>query len=167
VAADLLRAIPDLSIIHSVGRANEAVVRAAYETNLDPAEQGRVHVMGYATELYKYSGAADLVMTRAGATAIAEFAVQGKACLLVPNPYLTGGHQLKNARALQEAKAVAVLDERSLGHDAALVLSTLTGLLEDTGARRELANNLRKFAHPDAAAELAGLILKTARQGGA
>jgi UDP-N-acetylglucosamine--N-acetylmuramyl-(pentapeptide) pyrophosphoryl-undecaprenol N-acetylglucosamine transferase len=167
VAADLLKAIPDLSIVHSVGRANEAAVRAAYETNLDPAEQGRAHIMGYSTELYKYSGAADLIMTRAGATSIAEFAVQGKACLLVPNPYLTGGHQLKNAKALQEAKAVAVLDERALSRDAALVLSTLGGLLEDKQARQELASNLQKFAHPNAATELAGLILKTARWNGA
>jgi UDP-N-acetylglucosamine--N-acetylmuramyl-(pentapeptide) pyrophosphoryl-undecaprenol N-acetylglucosamine transferase len=167
VSADLLEAVPDLTIVHTVGRAHEAVVRAAYDANLGTAEQGRVRVLGYATELYKYSGAADLIMTRAGATAIAEFAVQGRACLLVPNPYLTAGHQLKNAQALQEAKAVAVLNEQALTEDAALVLSTLVGLLDDAAARHELATNLHNFAHPQAAAELAGLILKTARRNGA
>jgi UDP-N-acetylglucosamine--N-acetylmuramyl-(pentapeptide) pyrophosphoryl-undecaprenol N-acetylglucosamine transferase len=166
ISADMLAALPDLSIVHTVGRANETAVREAYDANLPATEQNRVQVMGYSTQLYKYSGAADLIMTRAGATAIAEFAVQGRACLLVPNPYLTAGHQLKNARALQEAKAVAVLNEQALTKDAALVLSTLTGLLEDGLARNELATNLRHFAHPQAAAELAGLILKTARRNG-
>jgi UDP-N-acetylglucosamine--N-acetylmuramyl-(pentapeptide) pyrophosphoryl-undecaprenol N-acetylglucosamine transferase len=167
VAADLLAAVPGLSIVHTVGRANEAAVRQAYDANLPVAEQGRVRIIGYSSELYKYSGAADLIMTRAGATAIAEFAVQGRACLLVPNPYLTAGHQLKNAEALQDAKAVAVLKEQALTKDAALVLSTLTGLLQDASARQELATNLRRFAHSKAAAELAGLILKTARRNGA
>lgn len=164
VAADLLRAIPGLSIVHTVGRPNEAEVRALYDANLPTAEQGRVVVLGYTTDLYKYSGAADLIVTRAGATAIAEFAVQGKAVLLVPNPYLTAGHQLKNAQALQAAKAVAVLDEEALTHDAALVLSTLSGLLEDKAALEQLAHNLQQFAHPAAATELAELILKTARR---
>lgn len=164
IAADLLSAVPNLRIVHTVGRRNEAAVQAAYKAVLSPSEQGRVRVLGYTTELYKYSGAADLIMTRAGATAIAEFAVQGRACLLVPNPYLTAGHQLKNAQALQEAKAVAVLSEQALTRDAALVLSTLTGLLDDAEARQELALNLHKFAHPGAAAELASLILKAARQ---
>jgi UDP-N-acetylglucosamine--N-acetylmuramyl-(pentapeptide) pyrophosphoryl-undecaprenol N-acetylglucosamine transferase len=166
IAADMLQAVPDLSIVHTVGRVNETAIREAYDANLPTPAQGRVKVLGYSTELFKYSGAADLIMTRAGATAIAEFAVQGRACLLVPNPYLTGGHQLKNAQALQEAKAVAVLNEQALTKDAALVLSTLTGLLDDEQARRELAQNLHQFAHPQAAAELAGLILKTARRNG-
>ncbi len=167
IAAELLAAIPDLTIVQTVGRANETAVQSAYEASLSAADQSRVVVVGYTTELYKYSGAADLIMTRAGATAIAEFAVQGKACLLVPNPYLTGGHQLKNAQALQRAKAVAVLNESALTTDSALVLSTLIGLLDDTDARRQLADNLQRLAHPEAAAELSALILKTARRNGA
>lgn len=167
IASDLLSSLPDLTIVHTVGRANESDVQQAYQANLRAEEQGRVHVVGYTTDLYKYSGAADLIMTRAGATAIAEFAVQGKACLLVPNPYLTGGHQLKNAQALQDAKAVAVLNETALSNDAALVLSTLVGLLEDTAVRQKLAANLQRFAHPEAAAELSRLLLKIAQRTGA
>jgi UDP-N-acetylglucosamine--N-acetylmuramyl-(pentapeptide) pyrophosphoryl-undecaprenol N-acetylglucosamine transferase len=122
-----------------------------------------VEVLGYTKQLHELSCAADLIITRAGATAIAEFAVQGKACLLVPSPFLAGGHQLKNAVALQQAKAVAVLDEKSLV-DAPLVFATISSLLEDTDTRHELQQRIRTLAHPNAASELAELIIKVARR---
>ena len=161
VANELLASNKQLHIVHVAGRLNEEAVRAAYTEKISPAEQGRVKVLGYSEDLHSLSAAADLIITRAGATAIAEFAVQGKACLLVPSPFLAGGHQLKNARALQEAKAVAVLDEQSLG-DAALVLSTVASLLEDTETRHELEKNIQKLAHPRAAQELSELLIKLA-----
>jgi UDP-N-acetylglucosamine--N-acetylmuramyl-(pentapeptide) pyrophosphoryl-undecaprenol N-acetylglucosamine transferase len=163
LAPELLRAVPKLEIFQTVGRANEEEVREAYKEKLSAEEQGRVHVLGYTTELYRYSGAADLILMRAGATAIAEFARQGRACILVPNPVLTGGHQLKNAEVLRASRAVAMLAEEDLKNDLPLVVSTIIGLLEDDASRRQLAENLARFAHPDASTELAKLILSTAK----
>jgi UDP-N-acetylglucosamine--N-acetylmuramyl-(pentapeptide) pyrophosphoryl-undecaprenol N-acetylglucosamine transferase len=161
---DLLQAIPDLVVFQTVGRVNEQAAKQAYANTLTTEEQGRVRVLGYTTELYRYSGAADLILMRAGATAIAEFARQGRACILVPNPVLTGGHQLKNAEVLRASRAVAILSEEDLQHDLPLVLSTLIVLLEDTAARHQLAENLSQFAHPNASAELATLILSAAKK---
>jgi UDP-N-acetylglucosamine--N-acetylmuramyl-(pentapeptide) pyrophosphoryl-undecaprenol N-acetylglucosamine transferase len=163
VAGELLTNHPKLRIVHLAGRANQEEVQSAYEKKLAPAEQGRVAVLGYSEDLQVFSAAADLIITRAGATSIAEFAVQGKACILVPSPFLAGGHQLKNAAALQEAKAVAVLEEKNLG-DAPLVLSTIAAFLEDDNARATLASNIQTMAHPQAAAELAGLLIKVAER---
>lgn len=163
VTPELLSGQARLHIVHIAGRANEAAMRASYNEKLAPAEQGRVKVLGYTEDLHRLSAAADLIITRAGATAIAEFAVQGKACLLIPSPFLAGGHQLKNAAALQHVKAVAVLDEKSLG-DAPLVLATIASLLEDNSTREQLAKSIQKVAHPKAATELAELILKVARR---
>jgi UDP-N-acetylglucosamine--N-acetylmuramyl-(pentapeptide) pyrophosphoryl-undecaprenol N-acetylglucosamine transferase len=164
IAPELLQTDTRLRIVHVAGRLHEAEVSAAYDQALTADDRQRVLVLGYTSELYRYSAAADLVVSRAGATAIAEFAVQGKACLLVPNPYLTGGHQLKNALALQQAKAVAVLDEGSLRSDLPLVLSTISALLQDSDSRERLAAKLKTFAHPDAARELAELLYKTAKR---
>jgi UDP-N-acetylglucosamine--N-acetylmuramyl-(pentapeptide) pyrophosphoryl-undecaprenol N-acetylglucosamine transferase len=161
---DLLRAVPKLVVFQTVGRENEASVKRAYVEILTPEEQGRVHVLGYTTELFKYSGAADLILMRAGATAIAEFARQGRACVLVPNPVLTGGHQLKNAEVLRAARAVAILSDEDLEGDLPLVLSTLVGLLEDTASRHQLAENLSQFAHPEASTSLAKLLLNAAKK---
>jgi UDP-N-acetylglucosamine--N-acetylmuramyl-(pentapeptide) pyrophosphoryl-undecaprenol N-acetylglucosamine transferase len=163
-AHDLLSAFPTLVIITIVGRAHEEAVQKLYAEKLSEAEQGRVRIIGFTTELFRYGGAADLILMRAGATSIAEFAVQGKACILVPNPFLTGGHQLKNAEALREAGAVAIVDDDSMTDDIPLVIATVSGLLEDAEARQELAANLGKFAHPNAAVELAQLVLKTAKK---
>lgn len=54
-------------------------------------------MLGFTTELHAYSAVADVVISRAGATHMAEMAAQSKACVVVPNPNLTGGHQTKNA----------------------------------------------------------------------
>jgi UDP-N-acetylglucosamine--N-acetylmuramyl-(pentapeptide) pyrophosphoryl-undecaprenol N-acetylglucosamine transferase len=163
VAGELLNSHPGLRIVHIAGRVNQEKIQSAYEKKLPPAEQGRVAVLGYSEDLQTFSAAADLIITRAGATSIAEFAVQGKACILVPSPFLAGGHQLKNAAALQEAKAVAVLEEKNLG-DAPLVISTIASLLEDDNARSTLASNIQTMAHPQAARELAELLIKVAER---
>jgi UDP-N-acetylglucosamine--N-acetylmuramyl-(pentapeptide) pyrophosphoryl-undecaprenol N-acetylglucosamine transferase len=120
-------------------------------------------VKGYVSDLYRYSGAADVIITRAGATAIAEFAVQGKACILVPNPILTGGHQLKNAQVLADKGAVVVVPEADLKKNAEKLKSALTDLLADPLKQAELGHQLAAFARPGAAKELAVLLLEQAQ----
>jgi UDP-N-acetylglucosamine--N-acetylmuramyl-(pentapeptide) pyrophosphoryl-undecaprenol N-acetylglucosamine transferase len=160
VVPELLEMYPKLAIIQSVGRNNEQTVNSAYAHQLTPEELARVTVKGYVTDMYRYSGAADVVITRAGATALAEFAVQGKACIVVPNPYLTSGHQLKNADYLTEKKAVRVVNEDELATE---LYKNIRSLLDDAGAREALAANLSQFAVPDAAKQLAVILLKQAR----
>ncbi len=158
----LLREFPDLIVIHGAGRANESQVQAVYEAKLSPAEQGRLQVRGYIDDVYRYSGAADIIITRAGATNLAEFALQGKACIVVPSPFLAGGHQLENARYLEEQGAALVLSETDLAADPNRLATQASKLLKHTEQQRELGKRLAKFAKPDAAAELARLILDEA-----
>lgn len=163
VCQPLMSGVPGLCIVHTVGRGNEEAMRAGYADQLEAANLQRVTVLGYTTDLSEYSAAADLVLTRAGATAIAELAVQNKACLIVPSPFLAGGHQLKNAEALEKAQAVAVLADGDLANEQK-VLQTLVRLLQDDAERQRLASNLHAMAHPQAAQELAKLIMKTAER---
>ena len=81
IVPDLLRDYAKLAVVHTVGRGNEAVMHQTYEQKLSPADLKRVVIDGYLTDLYKYSGASDVIIARAGATNLAEFAVQGKACV--------------------------------------------------------------------------------------
>ena len=158
-APHLLREFPDLYIIHGAGRANEAAMQAAYTEKLSQAEQGRLEVRGYINEVYRYSGAADVIITRAGATNLAEFALQGKACVVVPSPFLAGGHQMKNARYLEEQGAALVLDEVAVSADPNRLAAQVSDLLSHPDHQRELGARLAKFAKPDATRELARLIL--------
>jgi UDP-N-acetylglucosamine--N-acetylmuramyl-(pentapeptide) pyrophosphoryl-undecaprenol N-acetylglucosamine transferase len=153
----------DLYVIHVAGRANTEAVQARYNELASLAmEQGRVRVMGYIDDVYRYSGAADIIICRAGATNLAEFALQGKACIIVPNPFLTGGHQLKNAQLLADKQAVIALDEAQLLADPNRLAKQLDQLLPDTKLQAELARNFAAFAKPKATVELADLILQLA-----
>lgn len=159
-AADWLGRYPDLVLLHISGRALEKSLNQQYDKLIPTADRSRVIVKGFATDFYRYSGAADVVIARAGATSIAEFALQGRACVLVPNASLSGGHQLKNAESLARSGAVIVIDEAK-SRDGALGLA-VAELLDAPDKRRSLAQNIQNFAKPNAADNLAQLILKTA-----
>ncbi len=164
VSPIILEKFSGLRIVHVAGRKHAANVERAYDELLgNPALRKKVTVKGFIEDLYVYSGAADVVVTRAGATNIAEFAIQGKACIIAPNPLLTGGHQLKNALLLVENKAALVIDEENLLKPDILAVPIIE-LLSSEDRRRALGRNLHGFAKPGAASELAELILSKANQ---
>lgn len=159
-APSLLKQFPRLAIVHTTGRNHEIAVSEAYDASLLPRERKRVRVIGYTTELYKYSGAADLVIARGGATNFAELAAQAKACIIVPNPLLTGGHQLKNAAAYEQKGAVMIVDELALQQNYELLSSAAARLLRDPAKRAQLSKRLHTFAQPNSAKELAAMLLE-------
>ncbi len=159
----LLADFPDLVIVHGVGRSNEAQMTSLYESRLAPHDATRVRVVGFLHDVYRYSGAADVVVTRAGATNLAEFAIQGKACVVVPNPLLTGGHQLKNAAYLQSEQAVDLVSDIDIVNKPDLLQRTISSLLADAQRQRVLGERFKTFAHPNAARELADLLLNEAK----
>jgi UDP-N-acetylglucosamine--N-acetylmuramyl-(pentapeptide) pyrophosphoryl-undecaprenol N-acetylglucosamine transferase len=153
---------PDLAVVHLAGRANEAALRQRYHRELSAEQRARVTVKGFISNLYLYSGAADLIVTRAGATSIAEFAAQHKACIVVPNPQLAGGHQLKNAAVLAERKAVRLVTEDTLRQDDRALLPALVDILDNPTRLKALGERLAKLAEPDSAKRLAMVLLDIA-----
>ncbi len=160
-AAHLFDRYQDLTILHVAGRALEAELREAYRTALSPSNFKQVKIYGFVHEMYRYSGAADVVITRAGGTTMAELAAQAKACIVVPNPQLTGGHQLKNAQALVDRQAVRAVSEDKLAQDQLALMPSLTALFDDGAKRTALGKNLLQVTQPDAAKHLAMVLLDT------
>ncbi len=160
--ADLLARYPGLWVVHIAGRSLEADLRQYYKLHLSPKEHARVQIKGHVTNLYQYSGVADIVVTRAGATSIAEFAAQFKACVVIPNPWLTGGHQLKNAQVLADRKAVRMVSEAHLKDDHRALMPPLTDLLDHPEKVSVLGKKLADLARPNAAHLLAMLLLEVA-----
>ncbi|HEU5187297.1 MAG TPA: UDP-N-acetylglucosamine--N-acetylmuramyl-(pentapeptide) pyrophosphoryl-undecaprenol N-acetylglucosamine transferase [Candidatus Saccharimonadales bacterium] len=107
-------------------------------------------------------GAADIIVTRAGATTLSEIAAMGKATVLVPNPKLTGGHQLKNAAVYAKARAAVVLNEQKLILNPLLLKKAIETVLQDAKKRHALAEAMHAFAKPDAAIDMAALIAHAA-----
>ena len=157
-----LKRYEDLVVIHVAGRTHEKQIADDYAKALPPSNVARVLVKGYVEDLYRYSGAADLVIARAGATNIAEFAVQAKACIIVPNPLLTGGHQLKNAEILEKSGAVKVVKEPKTG--AGELIAATIELLDNATERERLEQNIYSFAKPDSARQLSELIRRNAQK---
>jgi UDP-N-acetylglucosamine--N-acetylmuramyl-(pentapeptide) pyrophosphoryl-undecaprenol N-acetylglucosamine transferase len=160
----LLGEFPKLYVVQVAGETNLAEMTTLYDERLSEAEQGRVRLLGFTDEVYRYSGAADIVLCRAGATNLAEFALQGKACVVIPSNFLAAGHQLKNAEYLAKQGAAVVLDEAELSADPNRLAKQLSGLLADPARQKKLGQGLAAFAKPGASKELADLILKEARQ---
>ncbi|MDB5186308.1 MAG: UDP-N-acetylglucosamine--N-acetylmuramyl-(pentapeptide) pyrophosphoryl-undecaprenol [Candidatus Saccharibacteria bacterium] len=156
IAPELLEANPDLHIIHQVGKGNHEAY-GAYTHN-------RLHVLEFMQGMHRYTGAADIVVTRAGANTLAELGVQGKACIVVPNPLLTGGHQLKNAQYLLQQEAVLIASETAKETDAAMLKDAINRLLHDPVQRQGLGAKLQSITIPDAAHKLAVVLLDIAKK---
>lgn len=159
----LLKEFPKLYVVHVTGQANEAEMEFLYDEKLSEAEQGRVQARGFIDKVYEYSGAADIIVCRAGATNLAEFAAQGKACVVIPSTFLTGAHQVKNAEHLAEEDAVIVVDEGQLADDANKLAKQLSSLLHNPDRQEALSKNLASFAQPEAAHDLATMITSFVR----
>ena len=155
----LFRQFEDLYLVHVTGENNKTEVEAEYKNNLSSEEQGRVQVYGYLKDVYRYSGASDIIITRAGATNLAEFAVQGKAIIIIPSDFLVGGHQLKNAEYLASQGAATVINETDLKDDSNRLAKQVSDLIGDQSKRIHLGQELSKFARPTATSEIAKLIM--------
>src|SRR5690606_17120192 len=109
-------------------------------------------------------GAADVVVTRAGATTIMELAALAKPTVLVPNAYLTGGHQLKNAAASAENGAALVLGEDELDKDPLTLVRTIKELLSDLKKMQYMQRNFFTYAKPRAAEDVAKLLIAAVKK---
>ena len=112
------------------------------------------------TTMNELMGAADVVVSRAGATTIAELASLKKAVILVPFAPLPGGHQVKNAERLVDAKAVSMVNDLKMVKDPSLLLTEIRHLVKSPRLRADMADRLHSEARPDATKRLAKLILE-------
>lgn len=163
-APELLRQYPGLAIVHLTGRIHEKAVSAAYDAALPGRDaRSRVIVKGFVTDMYRYTGAANIVIARGGATNLAELAVQAKTCIIVPNPQLTGGHQLKNTAALKRQGAIIEMTEDQIQQELRLA-SVIADLLDHPDKAEALSREFYNFASPDAARKIAEILFTKARQ---
>ncbi|HPO13042.1 MAG TPA: undecaprenyldiphospho-muramoylpentapeptide beta-N-acetylglucosaminyltransferase [Candidatus Hydrogenedentes bacterium] len=118
----------------------------------------QVRVFPFIEDMAGACAAADLIVSRAGASSTAELAVLGKPSILVPFPFATDNHQEKNARAFEESGASIVLT------DAECTGERLTGLFKELFSRPErlaaMGHAAGALGKPDAAVQLVEVILK-------
>jgi len=124
-----------------------------------PKNSENFQLHAFTSKMPQLLGAADVVVTRAGATTILELVALAKPTILVPNAALTGGHQIKNAAVYEDAKAAVVLIEDDMVNRPQMLLQAVTDLLDNPKATQAMARRFASFAKPDAAKDMAKLIL--------
>lgn len=144
--------LSDWRIIHQTGERDAARVRAAYRQLKLDAE-----VAAYFDDLPRKYGEAELVISRAGATTLAELACCRLPAILVPYPRSARNHQERNAEAFVVADA-AICVQASDRATAALVPS-LTMFLDDPNRSRAMAHAMRRLARPEATNAVTDAIL--------
>ena len=121
-----------------------------------------LHVTDFISDMGAAYKAADLVISRAGASSISEFCLIGKPVILVPSPNVAEDHQTKNAMALvNKNAALYVKDADALAEVVKLALQTV----KDDARLKELSENILKLALPDSADIIANEGVKLARRG--
>lgn len=122
-------------------------------------EMKNIHIHEFLTRMDLAYAVSDLVISRAGAGTISELALMGKACVLVPSPNVAEDHQTKNARALSDQGAAVLIPDHAA--EAQLINESLR-LLEQPDALKQLEQNIQKLARPEAAADIATLVIDMA-----
>jgi UDP-N-acetylglucosamine--N-acetylmuramyl-(pentapeptide) pyrophosphoryl-undecaprenol N-acetylglucosamine transferase len=155
-AAPLLaRSDRRLAITHQTGERDLELVRDAYRrAGLD----ARVEPFLFA--MHREITGADLVISRAGATTIAELTAAGKPAVLVPLPTAADDHQRKNAELLRAAGAVDVIEERDLTGPA--LAARVFDLTANRSRLDAMSAAARRMARPDAARVIVDRVLELA-----
>ena len=91
--------------------------------------------------------AADIIISRAGASSVSELCIVGKPVIFIPSPNVAEDHQTKNAQAIVDAKGAILLKESELESQFSIVFEAL---LKDNGKQTQLSENIKKIAKPNA-----------------
>ena len=144
-----------LDVVHQTGEKDVEMVRGAYER---AGATARVEPFLYG--MHEEMSAADIVISRAGATTLAELAALGRPAILVPFPQATDDHQRKNAEVLAAAGAAEMIEQSRLTGE--LLASRIAALAGDRPRRTAMAAAMKRFARPDAAERIVDRVLELA-----
>ncbi len=136
----------------------------AFEMNMDFASKGspaNIHIHEFITRMDLAYKAADLVISRAGASSISELSLLGKPSILVPSPNVSEDHQTKNSLALVKKDAtILIKDDEAMGK----LIPTALEIINDENKLKSLSENIIKMAHPDATDKIVDEVIKLVKK---
>ncbi len=132
-----------LHITHQTGVKDMEEVKKAYRNlNIQATVQAFFSDMSL---VYKNI---DIVVSRAGATTLAELSVMGIPAILIPFPYAADNHQVLNANYYVKNGSAIMIEEKDL--DSSLLANEISSLLQNQKDLRRMAGNMKKLAKPEA-----------------
>jgi UDP-N-acetylglucosamine--N-acetylmuramyl-(pentapeptide) pyrophosphoryl-undecaprenol N-acetylglucosamine transferase len=154
----LFSLLENYQIIHQCGIKNYEEMRKKVE-ELNVHRLNRFHLYPFLKENLKDAyAAADLIISRAGATAVAEIITVGKPSILIPLSSSAGNHQAKNAYYYSKFGAAIRMSEKNF--KPRLLIRKVEEIFAKPHLRREMTLRARKLATPNTARKIAEEILK-------
>lgn len=154
-ASTLLDRIPGIHIIHQTGERDYNSAQAAYTSFGSSVEVHR-----FIDNMPSYFAQADLIVSRSGASTVAEIMAAGKPAVFVPFPRAADDHQKRNAEVLAKAGAAVMLEESKLSRET--LVETVSGLFADRTRLTQMGETASKLAHPNAAMDIATMAANLA-----
>ena len=155
---DELMARPDVHVIHSTGK--ELFDEVQEQLTLTDEQRARWQVMPYIDNMGEALAAADLVVSRAGASSIAEIAALKVPSVLVPYPLATADHQTTNARLLSDADCAVLVPDDQLDGD--VFAHAVLEALDEPARRKAMRDAAQRLAQDKAAQVLADEVERVA-----
>lgn len=144
----------NVSVIWQTGKPSFEMAQLEAEKYLS-TDTIRVH--DFITRMDMAYAAADLIISRAGAIAIAEIIAVNKPAIFIPLPSAAEDHQTKNAETLVKGHAAVLIKENETDEK---LLKTITDLIKMKSTRLLLAQNLKRFERPDATERIVLEVIK-------
>jgi UDP-N-acetylglucosamine--N-acetylmuramyl-(pentapeptide) pyrophosphoryl-undecaprenol N-acetylglucosamine transferase len=127
--------------------------------NAQPATRNSqlVTVVSFIDRMDLVYAAADFIISRAGASSVSELCLVGKPVIFIPSPNVAEDHQTKNARAIVDKNGAILIKESELDSDFEPIFSNL---ISDENLQKELSENIKKLAKPNATKDIVEQIVK-------
>jgi len=120
-------------------------------------EKENVQVVAFIDRMDLVYAAADVVISRSGASSVSELCIVGKPTIFIPSPNVAEDHQTKNAKAISDKKGAILIRESELETQFKTVFS---GLISNENKQLELSQNIKKLAKPNATKDIVEEIIK-------
>ncbi len=141
----------NLRVAHQARDEDAARATAGYE-----AAGVRAEIAPFFADIPRRLSEAQLVISRSGASSVADISVIGRPAILVPFAAATGDHQTANAKGLSDAAAAVMIPESAL--DAATLAGHIAAILDDPARAEAMARAALGEGKPDATARLVALV---------
>lgn len=141
----------NLRVAHQARDEDASRAAAAYE-----AAGVRAEIAPFFADIPRRLSEAQLVISRSGASSVADISVIGRPAILIPFAAATGDHQTANAKGLADAGAAVVVQEKAL--DAGALAGHIASILEDPHKAEGMARAALGEGKPDATARLVALV---------
>jgi UDP-N-acetylglucosamine--N-acetylmuramyl-(pentapeptide) pyrophosphoryl-undecaprenol N-acetylglucosamine transferase len=120
-------------------------------------DKENVHVVSFIDKMDLIYAAADFVISRAGASSVSELCLVGKPVVFIPSPNVAEDHQTKNAKAIVDKNGAILLKESELD---SIFETTFSELVSNENTQKELSQNIKKLAKPNATKDIVEQIIK-------